>query len=496
MDTLLASISMLSGNDADLKQLNSTLVKQESLLLRAAAAVRRSVSLEIGYPPASSSFETAFTEEKENTPAGEEVPGEESEPQATTGDDGVLAALMMEALTSLDRLQHTLGLIHLLNALGTNISENNETGMELFLAHAAPFFFGADKYQVGFAPRTFSSLCHKFAVVCCNAGCPKRGIRALRSACHILAPTDNTLTPVHADFLKVCLLAKCYSVAARWLDEKPVLEICHKEFGLTPVDYLTFFHRAGLVYTGLKRYPEAIENFQLAITAPATSASAIAVECFKKLVLISLIHSGKAYELPGHTSSVLTRPNRTLLPSCYSRIEALFAEEGLQAMTKLSRELETSAQVLCQDRNMGLAKQVRKALERQKIRQLTHTYITLSLGEITASSGLLSSLDGEKIILEMVNKAEIYAKIDQSTGMVRFDEDVEELESEAVMAKLENEIQRTIEMAQRIRELDVAISTSPQYIQKHPSSKRSGPHASSSAWADNDIMANEYASMI
>ena len=44
-------------------------------------------------------------------------------------------------------------------------------------------------------------------------------------AADALAPGPNCLTPVHADVLQACLLAGCYHMGRRFLDERPVFEI-------------------------------------------------------------------------------------------------------------------------------------------------------------------------------------------------------------------------------------------------------------------------------
>ena len=42
-------------------------------------------------------------------------------------------------------------------------------------------------------------------------------------AADALAPGPNCLTPVHADVLQACLLAGCYHMGRRFLDERPRL---------------------------------------------------------------------------------------------------------------------------------------------------------------------------------------------------------------------------------------------------------------------------------
>ena len=59
------------------------------------------------------------------------------------------------------------------------------------------------------------------------------------------------------------------------------------------------------------------------------------------------------------------------------------------------------------------------AAKRRSVKRLTQTYLTLSLADIAAKTGL----EGESVestILEMIEKGEIFASINQRDGMVSF----------------------------------------------------------------------------
>ena len=89
-----------------------------------------------------------------------------------------------------------------------------------------------------------------------------RGVEPLRAAVFKLqGENSNLLTPSHADFVLCCLKSRMYTVALPYIDT-PVYEIAPKENGLEPIDYLSYFYYAGLVYVGLKKLPRALECFQ------------------------------------------------------------------------------------------------------------------------------------------------------------------------------------------------------------------------------------------
>ena len=59
--------------------------------------------------------------------------------------------------------------------------------------------------------------------------------------------------------------------------------------------------------------------------------------------------------------------------------------------------------VLTQDHNLGLARQVRSALVRHNVRKLTSTYITLSLTDIAATAGLADVDATEALLRTMIS---------------------------------------------------------------------------------------------
>lgn len=109
----------------------------------------------------------------------------------------------------------------------------------------------------------------------------------------------------------------------------------------------------------------------------------------------------------------------------------------------------TQSGIRCQDRNFGLVKQVVDSLKRRNIQRLTNTFVTLSLGDIAKSGNLLNAKEAESILLRMVCKfaiaiciwvilflpplqiadGEIFATIDQSTGMVSFQSEDESFDT-------------------------------------------------------------------
>lgn len=134
---------------------------------------------------------------------------------------------------------------------------------------------------------------------------PMRAIFPLQSAIRKLQPSSEFLTAIHADFLQMCLLSKCYKASLSILEDD-IFEIDQKRTALVPRDFLLycyygyvsyadfitpkfstlftlfsmccngfwtytavvgltdvgFYNCRGMVYIGLKKFSKALEFFQ------------------------------------------------------------------------------------------------------------------------------------------------------------------------------------------------------------------------------------------
>ena len=126
--------------------------------------------------------------------------------------------------------------------------------------------------------------------------------------------------------------------------------------GIASDDLLRYFYYGGVIHCGLKEWRGALECFRCATTLPAIALSAISVESFKKMALVSLIVHGKKVELPAYTPKPMSNFAKSGSDvKAYEAIAAKFGEESPQA---LEDEVERHAVQLGRDRNYGLAKQV------------------------------------------------------------------------------------------------------------------------------------------
>ncbi|CAN0560789.1 unnamed protein product, partial [Ectocarpus sp. 12 AP-2014] len=151
------------------------------------------------------------------------------------------------------------------------------------------------------------SVCEKFGQVCISEGRASEALLPLRSAAIKMDGERSSLTPLHPEFLQCCIAAKCYSLGARFMDDRPIFGVEPVATGLTPVHFLRHFYYGGIVYIGAKQWKEALDSFLMLLTIPANVLSSLVIEGYKKMMLVSLIISGEVPPLPKYASNSVTR---------------------------------------------------------------------------------------------------------------------------------------------------------------------------------------------
>uniref|UniRef100_A0A061R588 COP9 signalosome complex subunit 3 n=1 Tax=Tetraselmis sp. GSL018 TaxID=582737 RepID=A0A061R588_9CHLO len=311
------------------------------------------------------------------------------------------------------------------------------------------------------APSAFTDLGRRLKDWAVKTSQPKLAILPLRSAILKLQPTPEHLTPLHADFFQVCLLAKCYHAAVPIL-EQPIYNVAADVLSTTPRDFMLYAYYGGLLQIGRKEYGAAMEMLLHAVTTPATTVSAIAVAAYQKYALVHLVDRGTAPVLPKRTPSIVGRYIKTELKAYQELINA-FTSGNVQS---LERAASAFKQAFDADGNWGLIRLCLETLRRRKINRLTHTHLTLSLQGIAEACDLDSPEVAEDYILQMVGKGEIFASIDERGGMVSFEEDPEQYRSAKVAALIDARIKSSIVIDQKLAEANNAIRCDPAYLSR------------------------------
>lgn len=370
-----------------------------------------------------------------------------------------------QALQALDPVQCTLGVAYLLQAQLSAAVFSNQRATFAFICN---FLQVADGLQAKKAASPMTAVCRSFSQMAIELGqqAMLKSLKPLRSALEKLQDTPETLTPVHSEFLRVCLKVKVYHLAARLLDQ-PIFDISASNSTgnsspaqLTPQSFLSYFYYGALVRIGTREFLKALQMLLVVLTCPATCLSAIQADAYKKYVLLCLKVHGEVKLLPIYTSHILVRYSKS--PSYVLDIAEAFKASDIAALQRIIEEKQPAIEA---DQNLGLVKQVLSSMRRHKILTLTKTYLTLSLAEIAAEAGIQGDhAEAEAILFDMISENEIQARIDQRTGNVSF-EDAENLDMD-MMQTLQGKLGQIMELSQRISGFEQEVVTSESYVRK------------------------------
>ncbi|PKU75684.1 COP9 signalosome complex subunit 3 [Dendrobium catenatum] len=365
----------------------------------------------------------------------------------------VQASRLVPFIEQLDPSSHSLGYLFLLEAYssGPILREN----ISSFLACVVGFINFCSAEQIRLAPDKFISVCKRFKDQVIQHQVPIQGVAPLRTAVRKLQSSYEQLTALHSDFLFLCLLSKCYKAGTSVLDDE-VLEIDQ------PRDFFLFCYYGGMINIGLKRFPKALECLHNVVTAPMSTINAIAIEAYKKYILVALIHLGQIPSLPKYTASTVLRS----LKSYAQLYVGLASSYATGKFSELEAFIQTNVEKFQTDNNLGLVKQVLSSLYKRNIQRLTQTYLTLSLQDIANAVHLNTSKEAEMRVLQMIQDGDIFATINQKDGMVSFHEDPEQYKTCEMIDQIDSSIQRLMALSNKLTAIDEHISCDPAYITK------------------------------
>lgn len=316
--------------------------------------------------------------------------------------------------------------------------------------------------------KRLSVLCEQYARVAVDMHQSITAIFSLKSfLCRFYEQGKAVLTPLHAQFLYLCLHSKCYFAAMEILDQN-LVEIHSQSHLVTCVDFLGYAYYGGLLYLGEKRYQDALDFFQLVITAPAVSLSAFVIEAYKKLLLVTLITKGEKVLLPKYTPFVVVRHVESHCVAYTDLVNAFVVTKSFAAVQDVVRDHH---ELFAQEKNLGLVKQVEQAFRQRKVLLLKHTYATIELAHIATAAGMVSSdaVATEKMLLGLIHSNQMDAVIDKQKAMVRFVLENNENsvcrddgQSEATL-KLQKEMEKLVMVASQLRNMDVELVTSAKF---------------------------------
>ncbi|KAH1193508.1 COP9 signalosome complex subunit 3 [Glycine max] len=360
-------------------------------------------------------------------------------------------------LTQLDPSIHSLGFLYILEASMTD--PVTKTQAETVVPIVTRFIGACSPEQIRLAPDKFLSVCKRLKDQVMLLEAPIRGVAPLFTALRKLQVSTEHLTPLHSEFLLLCLLAKCYKTGLSILDDD---QYCIVEFlGCAIVTPST--NVAAVDVMAAKRFQKALDLLHNVVTAPMSTINAIAVEAYKKYILVSLIRHGQfSTSLPKYSSSTA---QRNLKNFCQPYVE-LANSYGTGQIEELEAYARANAEKFESDNNLGLVNQVVSSMYKRNIQRLTQTYLTLSLHDIASTVQLNSPKEAEMHVLQMIQDGEIYATINQKDGMVRFLEDPEQYKTCEMIEHIDSSIQRIMALSRKLTATDEQISCDQLYLSK------------------------------
>ncbi|AED92006.1 Proteasome component (PCI) domain protein [Arabidopsis thaliana] len=293
-------------------------------------------------------------------------------------------------LDQLDASKHSLGYLYFLEVLTCGPVSKEKAAYEIPII--ARFINSCDAGQIRLASYKFVSLCKILKDHVIALGDPLRGVGPLLNAVQKLQVSSKRLTALHPDVLQLCLQAKSYKSGFSILSDD-IVEIDQ------PRDFFLYSYYGGMICIGLKRFQKALELLYNVVTAPMHQVNAIALEAYKKYILVSLIHNGQfTNTLPKCASTAAQRSFKNYtgpyieLGNCYN--DGKIGE--LEALV-VARNAEFE-----EDKNLGLVKQAVSSLYKRNILRLTQKYLTLSLQDIANMVQLGNAKEAEMHVLQMV----------------------------------------------------------------------------------------------
>jgi len=305
------------------------------------------------------------------------------------------------------------------------------------------------------------------------------GIKPLRTLIKRYTPGPTFITPQHASFVQLCLVAEAYTAALPIISEHP-FELDVEKTGVDGKDVRLYLYYAGMAWIGLGRWEEAIEVLRACVQVPAQGCSAIVLEAYKKFILASLIHTGTSETLSKGFIPSIQRHSKSY--ALYDELASVFSSNSLKALHK---HILQNKDALVKDRNFGLAKQLFEGLQRRIVVSLTKTFLTLSLSDIASRIKLDTPQEAEAFIVACIKRGEIKASISQKDGMVSFQGSTH-ADPNLTRSELDDRLKQFIKLAHTIEEADYAMATDPKYMEKVLAADKSSGNTRAGVSMDDD----------
>jgi len=317
-----------------------------------------------------------------------------------------------------------------------------------------------------FAAPQFRAVCLAATDLAIKHGRSREALPFLLSAVEKLQVTNGSqpcahvLTPAHAMVMRLALASRCYA-AARRLALCPVTEVRVAATGITALDVALYGLHAGTLCATLRDYQRAVHFFLMALTVPAQCPHAVAPWAHRKYILTSLLAHGVVQPLP----AFVPHPVQRFLATHSKPYDELAAAYQRGDPAAVQAAASAHAEVFVANGDWGLVGCVVEAVEAKRVQQVAQTYLTLSVGEMAAKVGAESEARVEKLLVSMVQRGMVRARVDKRTGTVDLGASVDELGAD-VLAEMQSRIATAVAAAEEVAALDRVVAFSREYLDK------------------------------
>ncbi|KAG6876742.1 hypothetical protein C0992_011973 [Termitomyces sp. T32_za158] len=401
--------------------------------------------------------------------------------------DTILASFLsggQDPLTVLDMRENTLGVLWILAA-------------RLTLPTAAPppwplvqeFCHTFIPEHSRLAPDRVTAVARGIAAHATASLNPKAAIQPLYDLVRRYPPDLSYLTSIHTAFALVrpsfllivlsqhhqqsCVSTQTFSALVPVL-YNPITNIdTVLSPDLTYNDSLIYHYLGGITFAALKRWTQAEEFFEIALSTPGHVPAALQLEALKKLKLVQLIATGKTAPLPKYTHPLLLRLFKS---SPYSTFVNAYPHNTDLLHDCVQREAATFAA----EKNTGLIQQAFARAPRWTLKKLTGTYVTLSLSDIAKAIKIESEDDVRALLLDMIEANDVTAQI-SADGAVTFSDPAPTFTKEqvdCVLADVQNQ-------AELLSFLERGMAKSKEYLSKAVKNREDSSWA---AQAEEDLL--------
>ncbi|KAF9517991.1 hypothetical protein BS47DRAFT_1375491 [Hydnum rufescens UP504] len=324
-------------------------------------------------------------------------------------------------------------------------------------SYIAEFCQSFDPTAARFAPERITKLARLIVKYSESIRNPPFAILPLYHLVSRYPPSPAYLTTIHPIFLLSCITGTHLSAALPILST-PISQI---DLLLSDLDYndnLQYHYLGGVIFGALKRYEEAEDFLETAVSSPAHSPSAIQLEAYKKLILIQLIRHGKTIPPPKYTNTALTKQMKAI-PQ-YAAIVRHYPTLKGPLQEVLAKEIN----FFREEGNFGLLTVAINHARRWALKNLNKTYLSLSLHQVASYIGFSNEDEARELVLSMVEDGTLSATLSPD-GTLTFLE--ETLDSSAFAPEaVESMLRQAQDSGELLTELNMSIMKSRELLTK------------------------------